>query len=161
MAPDGRFNRTIIDEREKIMTLIKKLAICLGILFVLAEVALAKGYLATRAIRLPDLVLGTDNTGFGLSQKEYRLETGKAYRLKIVSTGMHEYAMVAPEFFDFIWLRKVEAGGMEIKANSIYELEFENEAEAEIFFVPIKPGSYKMKAKGLEIRGVEVKFIVK
>ena len=143
------------------MKLIGKLVICLAILFVVAEVALAKGYLATRATRLPDLVLGTDDTGFELSQKEYKLETGKAYRLKIVSTGKHEYAMVAPEFFDFIWLRKVEAGGVEIKANAIYELEFENEAEADIFFVPIKPGTHKMKAKGLEIRGVEVKFIVK
>ena len=143
------------------MKLIGKLVICLAILFVVAEVALAKGYLATRATRLPDLVLGTDNTGFGLSQKEYKLETGKAYRLKIVSTGKHEYAMVAPEFFDFIWLRKVEAGGMEIKANAIYELEFENEAEAEIFFVPIRPGTYEMKAKGLEIRGMVIKFVVR
>ena len=150
-----------MNERENLMKLIGKLIFGLGLLFLVTETALAKGYLATRATRLPDLVLGTDNTGFGLSQKEYRLETGKAYRLKIVSTGKHEYAMVAPEFFDFIWLRKVEAGGLEIKAISIYELEFENEAEAEIFFVPIKPGSYKMKAKGLEIRGVEVKFIVK
>ena len=143
------------------MKLIGKLVICLGALLVLSEAASAKGYLATRATRLPDLVLGTDDIGFGLSQKEYRLETGKAYRLKIVSTGRHEYAMVAPEFFDFIWLRKIEAGGMEIKANAIYELEFENEAEAEIFFVPIRPGTYEMKAKGLEIRGMVIKFVVR
>jgi len=143
------------------MKLIGKLVICLAIMFVVTEVVQAKGYLATRATRLPDLVLGTDNTGFELSQKEYRLETGKAYRLKIISTGKHEYAMVAPEFFDFIWLRKVEAGGLEIKANAIYELEFEHESEAEIFFVPIKPGTYEMKARGLEIRDVKVKFIIK
>ena len=58
------------------MKLIGKLVICLAILFVVAEVALAKGYLATRATRLPDLVLGTDDTWFELSQKEYKLETG-------------------------------------------------------------------------------------
>ena len=42
---------------------------------------------------------------------------------------------------------------MEIKASHIYELEFENEAEAEIFFVPIKPGTYTLKARGLENKG--------
>ena len=76
----------------------------------------AKGYLATRAEKLPELVLGTVNTGYEISQKEYKLETGKAYRLKIRSTGAKEFAFEAPEFFNFIWLRKVEAGGMEIKA---------------------------------------------
>ena len=135
--------------------------VALVLVFGVVQSALAEGYLATRATKLPDLVLGTDDTGFGVSEKTYQLETGKAYSLKIISTGKQEYAMVAPEFFDFIWLRKVEAGDMEIKANSIYELEFENEAEAEIFFVPIKPGRYEMFARGLEERDVSVTFEVK
>ena len=140
--------------------LLRTLLLTVGAVIALGQGAAAKGYLATRAVELPDLVIGTDDLGFAVSQKEYKLETGKAYSLKIISTGRHEYAMVAPEFFDFIWLRKVEAGGMEIKANSIYELEFENEAEAEIFFVPIKPGRYQMSARGLEQRGVVITFIV-
>jgi len=140
--------------------LMRALLLTLCAVIGLSQAAAAKGYLATRAVKLPDLVIGTDDLGFEVSQKEYKLETGKAYRLKIVSTGRHEYAMVAPELFDFIWLRKVEAGGMEIKANSIYELEFEDEAEVEIFFVPIKPGRYEMSARGLEQRGVVIKFIV-
>jgi hypothetical protein len=126
-----------------------------------ASLALAAGDLSTRPVRLPDLVLGTDDTGFELSQKEYGIETGKAYRLKIISTGKHAYALVAPELFDNIWLRKVEAGDMEIKANRIFELEFEKRAQAEIFFVPIRPGSYRMHAKGLEARGVVIMFNVK
>jgi hypothetical protein len=118
----------------------------------------AKGDLAVKPTKLPDLVLGTDDTGFEVSQKEYSLETGKAYRLKIVSTGKKEYAMVAPELFSVVWVRKVEAGGMEIKAGALYELEFEKEATAELFFVPIRPGTYLMWAKGLEARGVAIKF---
>ena len=120
--------------------------------------AAAKGDLAVKATKLPDLVLGTDDTGYGVSQKEYSLETGKAYRLKIVSTGKKEYAIVAPELFSVIWLRKVEAGNMEIKAGALYELEFEKEATAELFFVPIRIGTYTMRAKGLEARGVVIKF---
>src|SRR3546814_8475327 len=88
--------------------------------------------------------------GYNVSVKEYSLETGQAYSLLIKSSGVKEYAIVAPDFFDYIWLRKVEAGGLEIKANSLYEIEFEEEGEAELFFVPIRPGTYELYAKGLK-----------
>jgi hypothetical protein len=121
----------------------------------------AEGYLATKPIELETLVLGTDMIGFNVSVKEYNLETGQAYSLLIKSSGHKEYAIVAPDFFDYIWLRKVEAGGLEIKANSIYEIEFEDEGEAEIFFVPIRPGSYELYAKGLKEKGTSVTINVK
>jgi hypothetical protein len=121
----------------------------------------AEGYLATKPIELETLVLGTDMIGFNVSVKEYNLETGQAYSLLIQSSGHKEYAIVAPDFFDYIWLRKVEAGGLEIKANSIYEIEFEDEGEAELFFVPIRPGSYELYAKGLKEKGTSVTINVK
>ena len=135
----------------------------LGCLAVIAGIgtAVAAGDLAGKPTRLPDLVLGNDDTGFGMSQKEYSLETGKAYRLKIISTGKHEYAVVADDLFDTIWLRKVEAGGMEIKANRLTELEFEKAAQAEIFFVPIRPGNFRMRVKGLDSKGMVVTFTIK
>lgn len=126
-----------------------------------ATPAAADGYLATQPEELEDLVLGTDMIGFNVSPKEYNLRTGQSYSLKIKASGFQEYALVAPEFFDFIWLRKVEAGDMEIKANSIYELEFEEESEAEIFFVPIRPGTYQMYARGLLEKGTVVTIHVK
>jgi len=121
----------------------------------------AEGYLATQPEELEDLILGTDQIGYNVSVKEYNLETGKAYSLLIKSSGVKEYAIVAPDFFDYIWLRKVEAGGLEIKANSIYEIEFENEGEAELFFVPIRPGTYELYAKGLKDKGTVVTINVK
>ncbi len=121
----------------------------------------AEGDLATQPIELETLVLGTDMIGFNVSVKEYILETGQAYRLLIKASGHKEYAMVAPEFFNNIWLRKVEAGGLEIKANSLYELEFEDESEAELFFVPIRPGTYEFYAKGLKEKGTSVTINVK
>ncbi len=123
--------------------------------------AAAQGYLATRPIELEPLVLGTEESGYGLSVSEYQLETGKAYSLEIVSTGRKEYAFEAPEFFNFIWLRKIEAGNMEIKASHVYELEFEEEADCEIFFVPIKPGTYRFRARGLEEQGMVGTFVVR
>ncbi len=126
----------------------------------LALPAQAAGDLTTRPQALPDLILGSESSDYSLSQSEYRLETGQAYRLKVISSGLKEYAVQAPAFFTSIFLRKVEAGGMEIKAMTLTELEFEEEGEAEIFFVPIKPGKYPFYAKGLEAKGMQGTFIV-
>jgi len=121
----------------------------------------AEGDLTTRPQALPDLVLGNEQSDYAMSQKSYEMETGKAYSLKIISSGLKEYAIQAPEFFTSIYLRKVEAGGMEIKAMTLTELEFEEESEAEIYFVPIKPGTFEFYAKRLENKGMVGEFKVK
>ncbi len=115
----------------------------------------AKGDLTRKPQALDDLVLGSDASDYSMSVKRYELETGQAYKLNIVSSGLKEYAIEAPEFFASIFLRKVEAGGMEIKATSLTQLEFEDEGEAEIYFVPIKPGQYRFYSSGLEGKGME------
>ena len=123
--------------------------------------AYAEGNLATRCEELPALTFGTDITGYKVSQETYEIETGKCYELEISSTGNKEYAVRGADFFRNIWLRKVEAGDIEIKAHSLYELEFENEGKAEIFFVPIVPGNYELVAEGLEDKGTKATFNVK
>jgi len=123
--------------------------------------ALAEGYLAQKAEKLPDMVLGTGEAGYGVSQKDFALVTGKAYRLKIKSTGQKECAWQAPEFVNFIWLRKIEVNKVEIKASHVYEIEMEREAEAEMFFVPIRPGEYAWGCRGLESKGMAGRFVVK
>lgn len=127
----------------------------------LPSLAGAEGYLALKPEKLPDLVLGLGETGYGVSQKDYALTTGKAYRLKIKSTGQKECAWQAPELANYIWLRKVEVNHVEIKASHVYEIEMEREGEAEIFFVPIRPGDYSWSCRGLESKGLAGKFIVK
>ena len=123
--------------------------------------AFAEGYLALKAEKLPDLALGLGETGYGVSQKDFALTTGKAYRLKIKSTGQKECAWQAPEFSNFIWLRKIEVSKVEIKASHVYEIEMEREGEVEIFFVPIRPGEYAWGCRGLEGKGMAGRFIVK
>jgi hypothetical protein len=125
------------------------------------DFALAEGDLAQRPEKLPDLVLGLGEAGYGVSRKDYALVTGKAYRLKIKSTGQKACAWQAPDFSNFIWLRKVEVNKVEIKASYVYEIEMEREGEAEIFFVPIRPGEYAWGCRGLEGKGLAGKFIVK
>jgi uncharacterized cupredoxin-like copper-binding protein len=142
------------------MRLPTKLLFAIGLIAAPA-LALAEGYLAQRPEKLPDMVLGLGEAGYGVSQKDFALVTGKAYRLKIKSTGQKECAWQAPEFANFIWLRKVEVNKVEIKASHVYEIEMEREGEAEIFFVPIRPGEYAWGCKGLEGKGMAGKFIVK
>ena len=84
-----------------------------------------RGYLASKPEKLPDMVLGLGEAGYGVSQKDFALSTGKAYRLKIKSTGQKECAWQAPQFVNFIWLRKVEVNKVEIKASHVYEIEME------------------------------------
>ncbi|WP_079202081.1 MULTISPECIES: cupredoxin domain-containing protein [Pseudomonas] len=121
----------------------------------------AAGDLTRRGTALADLRLGSEESDYSMSQREYQLETGKAYQLKIIASGQKEYAFQAPEFATSIFLRKVEAGGVEIKAITLTELEFEDAGEAEIFFVPIKPGKFRFFAKGLEGKGMLGYFVVK
>jgi hypothetical protein len=128
---------------------------------VIAGAAHAEGYLAQRPEKLPALELGLGDTGFGVSQKDYNLSTGKAYLLKLKSTGAKECAWIAPEFTNFIWLRKVEVNKVEIKASHIYEIEMEREGEAEVFFVPIRPGEYAWSCRGLAEKGMAGRFLVK
>jgi hypothetical protein len=135
-------------------------------LFALALVApptlaRAEGDLGSRPEKLPDMVLGLGEAGFGVSQKDFALVTGKAYRLKIKSTGAKECAWQAPQFSNFIWLRKVEVNKVEIKASHVHEIEMEREGEAEVFFVPIRPGEYAWGCRGLESKGMAGRFIVK
>ena len=142
------------------MRLPTKLLFAIG-LIAAPGLALAEGYLAQRPEKLPDMVLGLGEAGYGVSQKDFALVTGKAYRLKIKSTGQKECAWQAPEFANFIWLRKVEVNKVEIKASHVYEIEMEREGEAEIFFVPIRPGEYAWGCRGLESKGMAGKFVVK
>ena len=121
----------------------------------------AAGDMTRRPVALPDLVLGSEESDYAMSQSEYQLQTGQAYQLKIIASGQKEYAFQAPEFATAIYLRKVEAGGVEIKAVTLTELEFEDAGEAEIFFLPVKPGKYRFYAKGLEGKGMLGHFVVK
>ena len=123
--------------------------------------AQAEGDLSLKVTKLDELVLGTGDAGFGVSNKSYDLVTGRAYSLMIKSTGAQECAWEAPEFANTIWLRKIEAGDVEIKASHLTEIEFEREGEAEIFFVPIRPGKFTWRCRGLEGKGMTGAFAVK
>jgi hypothetical protein len=122
--------------------------------------AFAKGDLATRATRLEPLVLGNDQSDFFMSMKEYKLETGKYYRWKVVASGKREYNLVAPEFWRNVWIRQVAVGDIEIKTSTLEELDFDGASSLEVFFVPVRTGTYEFRIHGLEQRGMTGKLLV-
>ena len=87
--------------------------------------------------------------------------TANSRTRSIVSSGRREYAIHADDFFNYIWLSKVEVGDVEIKASGLYEIEMEREGKATLFFVPIKPGKYRIYAKGLDSKGAVANIEVK
>lgn len=121
----------------------------------------AEGYLAGKAEKLPDLEIGLGDSGLEKKGGDYSIVTGKGYSLKIKSTGKHECAIVAPQFFSNIYIRKVEINKVEIKLAGLYEIEMEEEGEAELFFVAIRPGEYTWACRNLEAKGLAGKFSIK
>lgn len=110
--------------------------------------------------RLEPLVLGSEDNDFHMEPKEYTLTVGQGYRWVIRAESDFEYGLVAPQFFRNIWIRKVEVGDIEIKTATLDELEFEDEGEAELFFVAIRPGTYEFGVRGMEERGMVGTIVV-
>ncbi|MDX2289174.1 MAG: copper-binding protein [Hyphomicrobiaceae bacterium] len=123
--------------------------------------AVAEGFLVGRMERLPDIELGLGDAGYGVSSHSYMLETGKGYRLWIKATGAKECAFEAPEFFQNVWFRKIEINKIELKVQAVYEIEFEREGAAELFFTPIKPGTYTWSCNGFADKGMTGTISVK
>ena len=112
---------------------------------------------------LPDLVLGNEEgNDFVVENKEIELESGKAYRLRIVAKGRQEYKFYATEFFRNIWFNQIVIQHLEIHGSGPPDhLEFDDPGEIAIEFVTIKPGEYPWSVHGLESKGMTGKFIVK
>ena len=119
----------------------------------------AGGDLASLPVPL-EMQVGTGDNGFGIEPNEFQMQTGQAYRLTIQAVGWHECNWEAPSFFKNAWIRKIEAGNMEIKVAYLYELEMDMDGEVEVFFVPIRPGTYNFGCRGLEDRGMTGTFVV-
>lgn len=119
--------------------------------------AVAEGNLASRPTDLPELMLKGDLT---ISQAEYKLETGKYYRIDISSDGEEEFAWMAPELFRNSWVDQVVVNDLEVKAFGIYSLEFDDAGTFTLTFVPIRPGRYDFWVDGYETRGMAGAFVV-
>ena len=103
------------------------------------------GLLTGGATDLEPITLGS---GQALAAEPYKLESGKYYKLKIISDGTAELAIEGPSFFRNIWIDEIVINDIEIRPLGIESLEFDDEGEAVISFVTIRPGSFELKIPG-------------
>ena len=132
-------------------------SIGIAVLCGLAAVPAMAENLLTKATDLPALEL---SAGKAFPTETMELEAGKYYRWPIRSDGTTEAAVAAPEFFRFIWINEVVINEIEVRPLGLDSIEFDDEGEAVISFVPIRPGEFEyfMPNSGDAYRG---KIIVK
>ena len=132
--------------------------IATSLLWLAASHAAAGDDPTRRAVRLEPLALSATE---GFSVKAYTLDSGVYYRWRIVSDGLEEYKLLAPELFRQSWIDQVVIEDKEVKPYGLYAVEFDDDGEIDIWFVPIRPGSYRFYVEGLESQGFQGTVTVK
>ena len=121
--------------------------------------ASGKGNLARRAERLEELKINAEK---GFSIKKYLLETGKYYRWRIISDGRDEYSFLFPKLSRNVWIGQIVIEEKEVKPfGGIYSLEFDEEGEIDVYFLPIRPGKYEFYVENYRESGMLGQIIVK
>ena len=96
----------------------------------------------------------------GFSIRDYEIETGVYYRWRIESDGLEEYKLVAPGLFRESWIDQVVIEDREVKPLGLHAVEFDDAGAIDIWFVPIRPGTYEFYVEGLETQGFSGIFVV-
>ena len=127
--------------------------------FSFATECLAKGNLTKRAERLNTMKIDALK---GFSHKEFQLETGKFYRWRIIADGRDEYKIMFPELSRNAWFDQISIDNKEVKPfGGIYAVEFDKEGTIDVFFIPIRPGTYNFYVDNYIKSGMLGKFVVK
>ena len=131
--------------------IIKRLIFLYILSIFLSSPIFAEGNIASKTTKL-ELEIKGDLT---MQPKEFNIETGKYYKWIIKSDGIEEFMIQAPDVFRNVWISQIVINDIEIHgANMIYGIEFDDEGEVEIFFVPIRPGRFEYYVKGYKNRGM-------
>ena len=136
-------------------TMFKKL---IGLLLLVPMLGFAEGNPVKRAQRLEPLVIDAVN---GFSIKQYTLESTVFYKWTIQSDGRDEYKLMAPELFENSWIEQVSIEDKEVKPYGLRAVEFDDEGEIDIYFLPVRPGTYSFYIEHLRTQGFEGEIIVK
>ena len=118
----------------------------------------AEGDPTWRATRLEPLEIDA-REGFSITR--YEIETGVYYRWRIESDGLEEYRLLAPELFRQSWIDRVVIEDSEVFPLGLHAVAMEDEGGIDIWFVPIRPGTYGFHIEGLEGEGFIGEFVVK
>lgn len=88
----------------------------------------------------------TLSSGKPIAKAPYELQSGKYYRLSVVSDGSAELAVAGSDFFRNIWINEIVINGIEIRPmGGVESIEFDKEGTATISFVTIRPGTFHLR----------------
>ena len=103
------------------------------------------GLLTGGATKLPPLTLAS---GQPLAAEPYELKAGTYYRLSIQADGSAELGVSGAEFFRNVWINEIVINHIEIRPLGVDSIEFDDEGEATISFVMIRPGRFVLRIPG-------------
>ena len=103
------------------------------------------GLLTGGAEELPPITLAS---GQPLAEEVYNLESGSYYELAIQADGSAELAIGGADFFRNVWVNEIVINDIEVRPLGVESLEFDDEGEAVISFVPIRPGRFELRIPG-------------
>jgi len=86
--------------------------------------------------------------GVSLFVDHHELQAGKYYRLAIQCDGTDSFAVGGAEFFRNMWINKIEIEDVVIAPLGLDSISFDGEGEAEISFIPIRPGTFTLRIPG-------------
>jgi hypothetical protein len=132
--------------------------LAMAILTLTTTGAASDGDPTRRATRLETLNLDASD---GFSVTSYEVETGVYYRWRIESDGLEEYKLLAPGLFRESWIDQVVIEDREVKPFGLHAVEFDDEGAIDIWFMPIRPGTYGFYIEGLETQGFKGEFTVR
>jgi hypothetical protein len=107
------------------------------------------------------LELKIDTVKLAFSQDKFELETGKYYELTVSSDGEEEIDLKAPDLWENSWVNQLEINDVDVFVKGEFHIGFDSDGEATIFFVPLRPGNYKLYADGFQDRGLSATFVVR
>ena len=117
----------------------------------------AGGDLTRRADRLQPVIIDAIQ---GFSNTRYALETGVYYRWRFQGDGRDEYTVTIPDLFNNTWLERIVVDDIEIPLSTLVEFTLEGESELDIYFIPIRPGSFLYYVERLRSAGFEGEVVV-
>ena len=85
-----------------------------------------------------------DMSEFAFAPKDITLEAGQPYILEVVNTGTVKHEFTAEDFFRTVATRKAETAESEVKVPFFTEIEVFAGKKAELFLIPLIPGTYKL-----------------
>lgn len=100
---------------------------------------------------------------YSYTPSDLRFKTGIPYKLQIQNKGMQKHYFTAEEFFKAVATRKVQSNADgEIKAPYFYALEVFPGRSLDIYFIPVKKGSYRFRCTipGHEAKGMHGVIVI-